>query len=123
LRKRKYTKGVSALATFLGSGLLHEYVLALIAMKGATTDNPYIPRFGAHVAFFVWNGVVLCLEHLLGNTKEIALVSQVLPKPVRTAFVLLTVLPISHWFTDEYISNGMLPDFAMSFPQIVRLND
>jgi hypothetical protein len=100
---------------------MHEYLLALIAMKGATAGNRYVPRFGAHVAFFAWNGVVLCLERILGGTKEISLISQTLPGPIRTACVLLMVLPVAHWFTDEYVSNGMLPDFAMAFPQIIWL--
>jgi hypothetical protein len=58
----------------------------------------------------------------VGGRKEIMWMSQNLPRPVRTAFVLLTVLPISHLFTDEYVLNGMLPDFAMAFPRIVKLS-
>ena len=115
------SKGVAALATFVASGLLHEYILLLLAMKESTSSVQYFPRFGAHVAFFLWNGVVLCLEHLLSGAKEVEWLSNVLPRPIKTGLVLLAVLPVGHWFTDEYVANGMLPDFALAFPQIVRL--
>jgi hypothetical protein len=122
VRKQGYSREVAAFTTFLSSGILHEYILSILALRSVNSGTPYAPRFGSHVAFFAWNGVVLCSEYLVRGRKEITWMSQNLPRPVRTAFVLLTVLPISHLFTDEYVLNGMLPDFAMAFPRIVKLS-
>jgi hypothetical protein len=41
-----------------------------------------------------------------------------LSKPVRTALVLLTVLPI-----DEYVAYGFYSDISLGFPRLVFLGD
>ena len=136
LRQRGRSKEVAALVTFFSSGLLHEYVLALLSMKhvtGSTSTQFLAPtQYGSHVAFFVWNGLVLSMESVVRsyvqkNEKEgkkehlMITIFQRIPQPIQTAIVLMTVLPIAHWFTDEYVANGLLPDFAMAFPRIVKL--
>lgn len=105
LRKNGFSKGIAALATFAGSGLLHEYVLTAIALKGAMPNdkNAHLPKYGNHLAFFAWNGVVLMLEGLFYKHAIIQKVKTTLPDVVITAMVIMTVLPIGHWFT------GMCP--------------
>lgn len=147
LRKNGFSKGVAALATFATSGLLHEYVLTMIALKGVMLEDhsAYTPKYGYHLAFFAWNGMVLMLEGLFHNHAFILALKSALPGPVITTMVLMTVLPIGHWFTgkkswptsvtyntyrwhsncgitssaDEYAQTGFYNDFAVGFPQVV----
>lgn len=40
---------------------------------------------------------------------------------VKTILVLLSVLPISHWFTHEYIACGAYADVFIGLPLIVAI--
>ena len=103
LRKNGFSKGIAALATFVASGLLHEYVLTALAFKGVLLDDhsAYTPRYGYHLAFFVWNGLNLILEGIFYKHPIIQWMKRTLPKPVIVVMVLMTVLPIGHWFTGK----------------------
>jgi len=112
---------VAATLTFLASGILHEYVLSVIALKGKLyADQHYVPRHGAHLLFFSWNGFVMIAEHVLS---EIVLVKRFegLPRPLLTFLTLMTVLPVSHLFTDEYVTSGFFSDYSVGYPILVHL--
>uniref|UniRef100_A0A7S4AXF0 Wax synthase domain-containing protein n=1 Tax=Pseudo-nitzschia australis TaxID=44445 RepID=A0A7S4AXF0_9STRA len=129
-----YSRLFAAMVTFSISGLIHEYILLLVAQRKGTPknnehnlhseddDESYQPKFGNQFLFFVWNGIALCLERLFMNTQQGRLFSKWtrshVPKPIRTALVLLTVLPIAHLFTDEYVKGLFYDDAAHGFPRI-----
>jgi len=126
LRKIGCNRHVAAALTFMISGLIHEYVLLFMAQRhGPPYNNPqqvkYEPTFGKHSLFFVWNGIVLLLERALEGHPFIKWMGLNLPKQVRTALVLLTVLPIAHLFTDEYVKSCFFSDTAFAFPRITYL--
>lgn len=107
------------------SGLLHEYVLAVIHLKGLETPDEQRRNYGMHMAFFAYNGIIVLIEYALRSNKVTARylneIAAVLPKPFITMFVLLTVLPVSHWFTDEYVMSGFYSDYSLGFPRIVHI--
>jgi len=121
LRKNGVAKGVAAVATFAASGLLHEYILTALASKGVLLedDTAYMPNYGYHLAFFVWNGLVLMLEGLFYEHFFVQGLKQNLPEPIIVATVIMMVLPIGHWFTDEYAEIGFYDDIAVGFPTFV----
>lgn len=133
LRRYGFHRSVAALATFLASGLLHEYVLYVSTFRGSGAPDgtvlrhnnpqgaPFVPSYGNHLLFFAWNGAVLLGEHVLADTWGVQWLRTHLARPVRTALVLLTVLPIAHLFTDEYVASCFYSDIAMGFPKIVRV--
>ena len=103
MRKNGFSKGVAALATFIASGVLHEYVVWALSLKKIllADHTAYTPRYGYHLIFFIWNGIVLSLENLLSKHPVFQWMSKNLPKPIITAFVIMTVLPVGHWFTGK----------------------
>jgi Membrane bound O-acyl transferase family len=125
LRKNQYPRFIAAFATFMASGLLHEYVLMTLSLRGGPPNNPTgepcIPRYGNHWLFFMWNGVILIGEYILQGTALVRFLQRNLPKPVRTMLVLLMVVPISHLFTDEYIQCSFYSDISLGFPRIVKI--
>jgi hypothetical protein len=125
LRQAGYSRHVAAAMTFLVSGLIHEYVLWMMAQRKGIPNNPlmepYEPAVGTHFFFFVWNAIVLLMERALEGHWIIAWMQSNLPKPLRTALVLLMVLPIGHLFTDEYIKSCFFSDAAFGFPRITYL--
>jgi Membrane bound O-acyl transferase family len=115
-------RSVAAIVTFLASGVLHEYVLSVISWKGKLYSDPsnYVPLHGSHLLFFIWNGVVMLAEYAVGGTAVMNGI-QKFPRPVLTCLTLMTVLPASHLFTDEYIASGFFSDYSIGYPIIVRL--
>ena len=122
LRKNRVPRLIAAFVTFIASGCLHEYVLFLLALRGGRPNNPtgevYAPRYGNHWIFFIWNGFVLIGEYVLQGTVLIRFLQTNIPKPIRTLLVLLTVIPISHLFTDEYIQCSFYSDISLGFPRL-----
>ena len=115
----------AALGTFLVSGVLHEYVLAIMQRRIGEPNNPtrtpFEPKYGNHLYFFLWCGLVMWLEKLTRRTTAVLWIQKNLPRPVRTALVLLTVLPMTHFFTDEYIGSSFYSDLAFGFFKIEYL--
>lgn len=126
VRQWGFSRPVAVLATFFASGVLHEYMLVIMAIRGHRhneSDEPYAPAFGKQFCFFAWNAVVILLEHAVKGHSIIQWMQENLPAPVRTALVLLTVLPIAFLFTDEYVACGFYSDISMGFPKVVFLSD
>jgi hypothetical protein len=125
LRKGGCSRAFAAMITFLVSGLLHEYILYAMTLRAGVPNNPmqkpFVPSYGRQLLFFIWNGIVLLIERLLEGTAPVRWMQQNVPKPVRTALVLLTVLPVGHLFTDEYIRSCFYSDISLGFPRIVRV--
>jgi hypothetical protein len=86
------------------------------------TTNPLL-NYGSHLAFFLWNGTVLILEHLLEGHAIVTWIQTHFPAPIRTALVILTVLPVAMLFTEAYIDNGFYADYALGFPRLIRVDE
>ena len=123
-RKQGFSRPIAALATFAASGILHEYYLAATAFGGGRLeDGSYeYHLMGGHLLFFLWNAVVLILEGLLRGNPVLRLLEESLPKPVRTVLVFITVLPICHLFSDQFVSLGLYTGFGLGYPRITPVN-
>jgi hypothetical protein len=129
LRDAGFSRNAASLLTFALSGLIHEYVLYFMSLRkrsGVGEDPSYIysqsPTRGRQGLFFVINGLLLVAERFLETKSDLPIVKMVmkniarLPRAVRTMLVLLLVLPVGHWFTDEYIQSSFFADAAFGFP-------
>lgn len=135
----KWNTHLAALATFVVSGLLHEYVLCLLSQRRRgfqANEDPdvalmraqsllneddnstveYLPNHGSHFLFFAWCAVTLLGERFLAQH-----VTRFLPPKgsFRTFLVLLTTLPIVHLFTDEFVACSFYDDISLGFPKII----
>lgn len=120
-----FSRSASLFGTFLASGVLHEYVLLIMKHRRGIPNNvthtPFEPNYGNHLGFFAWCGLVLWIEKLTRLTAPVLWMQNNLPQPVRTILVLLTVLPIVHLFTNEYIASSFYSDLALGFVKIEYL--
>jgi hypothetical protein len=127
VRQWGFSRPFAVLVTFAASGILHEYILVVLAVRGHRhndqDDVPYAPVIGKQFCFFAWNAVVILLEHVIKGHSIIQWMQVNLPTPVRTALVLMTVLPVAFLFTDEYVACGFYSDISMGFPKVVFLGD
>ena len=108
----------SATAVFFISGLFHEYILSVVDFS--RDDNGKRIVFGAQTAFFMWNAGVVMIEYLLRTRSGMSYCwLEGLPKIVISLLVVMTVLPISHWFSDQMISVELFSDYKRGFPAII----
>ena len=124
LRNNGTSAKVAALATFVVSGLIHEYLLLLISLGPATAvrQEPYSPSFGRNFVFFLWNGGLLIGEHLFSEHTAVLWIRRNLPKQCRALLVVAMSLPVGHYFSDEYVASGLFSDTAVGYPRIVYEN-
>ncbi|CAB9527527.1 Probable long-chain-alcohol O-fatty-acyltransferase [Seminavis robusta] len=121
MRKNGFPASVAAFVTFAASGIFHEYVLTALAMKARVLedDSFYTPKYGYHLAFFAWNGLAIMMEHAVSDHPFVRWMKNNLPRPVITTLVICTVLPVGHWFTDEYVRIGFFDEIALGLPVMV----
>ena len=116
---------IAVALTFLGSGLLHDYSWTVIFYKpGHLLDEHgfcegcFVPILFKVSCFFLWNAVIMILEkkvgHLFGFTKS-------WPTIVVSTLVVLTALPVSHWFTGDWAIGGLYADYAIGLWHIRKL--
>jgi hypothetical protein len=65
---------------------------------------------------------VLVLDGLCRGTKPIRIMEECLPQRFRTVLVLMTVLPATHLFLDQFVSIGYYSGFSLGYPRIVPIN-
>ena len=119
MRKQGFSRPLAAMATFVASGLLHEYTIVVMTYNDPSVYTTVAFR---QLAFFMWNGVVLGIEHFLRGNKLLAQASKIIPHgPLRSFLVVLTVLPLAHLFTQISVDIGFYNSFGRGFPKIVKL--
>jgi hypothetical protein len=122
LRKATFSRPTAALATFAVSGLIHEYILIVMSINTNDQQATSLINYGHQLAFFLWNGTVLILEHLLKGHAVVTWIQTHFPAPIRTALVLLTVLPVAMLFTEAYVDNNFYAHYALGFPRLIRVD-
>jgi len=121
--KNGVSRLIAVLLTFAMSALMHEYVIqggsrALVNPTRIAHD----PAFGRQSAFFLWNGMMMVLERLImSNTSIKSAWDTSIPAPIKTVCIVMTSLPISRWFMDDFIGMYIFDDFVVAFPKIRKL--
>lgn len=112
--------------TFVVSGVMHDYVWSLVFYQhkqGINTDGRcldcFVPVLLKLTAFFGWNGVVMLLERPLGP--YLRTVSSRLPTAVVSTLVVLTALPVSHWYSGDWAKGGYFRDLSIGVWLIRKL--
>jgi len=123
---RKFCPTIVAFyTTFLASGLLHEYVLyifSLLVVNSVNENRKFISaQYGNQTCFFLWNATIIILEHTVNNARAFKTIIGSLPKKLVPFLVLMTVLPISHWFTDEYVRLQFFKHYSVAIPVLVLI--
>jgi len=127
------SRPIATLFVFFASGLLHEYILYLVAIsidakleskEYATDSLNYRPSYGNHMIFFLWNGIILVLENIISSHLVILKwFKSFLPTPFISIGVVMISLPLAHFFIDELVESGCYSDFKFSVPMIIELNE
>lgn len=107
------------LTTFLFSGMYHEIILMFLHLTGF--HYPFSPNYSAQLSFFLWNGCLLLLEGVVLQRKTFVQISSKIPFRLKNVLVLMSVIPIAHWFLDDYVDINLYEASAVAFPKIRKL--
>ena len=93
---------LSVLATFVISGLYHEYVWMCTFynqkhLKESSCEGCHEFKFWRVTGFFFYTGIVLLLQRPLGKLAPFQWISNNLPRPVLAHLLLLLHLPVASW--------------------------
>merc|ERR1711957_355006 len=103
----------AVLATFVASGIIHEYVD--YAMFAGTSHQFQWKQ----MLFFGWNGILIMVEYGTRHWQIWGRMSKNLPQTVITAMVLSSALPIAHLFFADWIKYGFFDAVYLTQPVIV----
>ena len=121
---------IGTIGAFLASGLLHEYCWIVIFYRyqeqqpqQAIDDEEslmvvFTPSFFKLTLFFLYNCGVMLLED---NYGKYVTFFEKWPCFVVSTMIVMIALPISHWFTGDWVVGGYFSDFAMGLWQIRKL--
>jgi len=117
IRKFSSSRNTAVLATFLASGIFHEYLLALVFSTG-----DFQPIYGASTVFFVWQAMLIGLELFLGHRPWVRAIARSLPRTVRTTLLISSGIPLAHFFLDSYLRcDYFFTHGATALPMIVQI--
>jgi hypothetical protein len=129
---RKYhSRTIAVLATFLASGIFHEWLLWAIfkPVKGQTDpitgeciSSCYQPVYGSAIVFFLWQALLIAMEITLGRTPIFQQLGKHLPQAIKTLLIICLGIPVAHYFTDSYFRCGFLfPHGGIGLPMILKV--
>lgn len=118
VRSHSGSRSLATMATFLASGLYHEYVWCLLFYINIHQTGVHNPPFGKQLLFFGWNGILLILEYAVGWEKLVS----TMPRPAVTLIVVLMALPVGHLFTGDMLKGGYFTSLQLAIP-ILRWDD
>jgi hypothetical protein len=132
-RKHTSSKLLAVVATFVVSGIIHEYVnYVMFTGQGSSTNNNNESNNDdemieaasykctwKQMLFFGWNGVLIILEYCIGHWAIFRWMSRTLPPIVVTALVLCCALPLVHLFTGDWIKHGYFDAVYLAEPIVV----
>ena len=89
--------------TFLMSGFIHEYIWSLVfyCHPDDSAKPTFVPIYTKLTAFFAWNGIIMLLERPFAPF--IQPITSKMPTLIVSTLVVFTALPVTHWFTGDWI--------------------
>jgi hypothetical protein len=126
-RKYGYSPTTAVVATFLASGLFHEWLahgLFSTACRdpNAAVSSCYHPMHGGAMIFFSWQAVLIAAEFVIGNTALATSLSKHLPLPARTALIIAAGIPFAHMFTEPYVRSDFFRHGQIGLPMILQVD-
>jgi hypothetical protein len=114
--------GPAVVAAFMASGMFHEWLLPTAFGSDSHPDTNPIVVHGPTMSFFLWNAIVVLLEGVIGSWALFRWMQSSLPRPVRTALVIMLALPLAHWFMTPYTHSNFFVQAHQCLPLLLPVD-
>jgi hypothetical protein len=131
MRKHYGSTRISVIATFLASGLFHEWLLWAIftptkgqldPVSGQCSTSCYEPKYGRSIVFFLWQAGLVAMELSVGRAQIVKKIGKSLPQPIKAVLIVAMGIPVAHFFTEPYFRCGFFFYHAQpGIPKIIRI--
>jgi len=121
---RKYSSSpvAASLAVFIASGLFHEWLVHVVFLHNRPSSSSTSEvLLGSNTAFFVWNFVIIVSEKVLTGTKGVKSLGKMIPSLLLPFAIIMTSLPMAHWFGNPYLKGGFFEDYEKCLILIRKL--
>ena len=112
---------VASLAVFVASGLFHEWIVHAVLIYGRPAESVEGVLLGSNTAFFVWNALVIASERMLAGSKGISSFGRTIPSCLIPFFIIMTSLPMAHWFGGPYLNADYFGHYEKCLPLIRKV--
>lgn len=112
---------LASLAVFVASGLFHEWIVHAVLIYGRSSDSTTGVLLGSNAAFFLWNFVVIVSEKMLAGTKGAKSLRGMMPRALVPPLIIMTSLPMAHWFGSPYLNGDYMADYEMCLPLVRKV--
>lgn len=115
--RQRWPAPASSLATFVVSGLMHEWIIhaAFVYHRTNIPEGAYYKPsnivLGTNFLFFAYGMVPVAIEKSLSKVDWIKSVGTKLPRPLKTLLVVMTSLPLAFWFAGPYFHGRLFLDY------------
>ncbi|VEU37554.1 unnamed protein product [Pseudo-nitzschia multistriata] len=130
IRKTCSSKTAAVISTFLASGIFHEWLLLMVFPNrfvggnqhhDGSEKNIYRLEFGGTTIFFLWQAMLIGFEMTLGKSQLFQRISRWVPRPLKTAFVVGTGIPLAHFFLEPYVRSDFFRHGAPGLPMVILI--
>jgi len=111
VRKHLSSAVVASLAVFVASGMFHEWLVHICFLYNQPSSTSTGVLLGSNVAFFVWNFLVIVGEKLVTSIKSFKSFGTMVPSIFVPFFIVMTSLPVAHWFGSPFMNGGFFGDY------------
>lgn len=111
VRKHSSSPVLASLAVFVASGLFHEWLVHAVFLYHRPASSTSGVLLGSNTAFFVWNFGVIVMEKMLSGSKYVRSIGKMVPNVLIPFMIIMTSLPMAHWFGNPYLHGGFFGDY------------
>jgi hypothetical protein len=112
VRQQGGSKPLAVLAAFVASGLFHEWLLPSVFFDYPNTH-------GTTLVFFAWQAALVSMEAVIGHWTVFQHISKNVPAVFRTILVILSGIPLGHWFCESYVASNFFRQGQVTWPLIL----
>jgi Membrane bound O-acyl transferase family len=126
--RRYFSKYVALVATFLVSGLFHEWIVWLTfslltpineGEEECSNASCYQPTYGPATVFFLFQAVLIALEFWLSS--KLKATTNWIPAQIAPLLVVCIGGSMAHWFSDGYVHSSFFLDSRVAYVFVRRI--
>ena len=129
--RRYFPKCIALGATFLASGLFHEWIVWLVFSPLSNDEQRfnedcdawkcYTPTYSPAVVFFMFQGFLISIEFLMSQQQK-KLLRDNIPGSIATLLIICIGGSLAHFFSDAYVHSSFYVGACVAYPVIKPIN-
>lgn len=123
--RRYFSKYVALIATFLASGLFHEWLVWITfspineVEEDCSNARCFQPTYGPATVFFLFQALLIAVEFAM--SAKLKTTMSFIPPQLSTVLVICMGGSMAHWFSDGYIHSSFFLDSRVAYMLVRKI--